>query len=240
MIEAAVTEKVDGLAVSAPDPDAISSAVRQAVDAGIPVITLNSGLDSYQQLGALTHVGQTEGMAGEAAGRALKENGRQEAAVRHPRAGQHRPQRPLRRRQEGLRRRRREHAGQGHQRHPDEPDRDPVQAAGGQVHRRGAGAQPRHRDRRARRGQGRELARRSWRRSTSAATSSRASRPATSCFAVDQQQYLQGYLPVQMLMLYKRNLSTIGGGQPVLTGPEPRDQGERRPRSRSSRRPVLR
>ena len=38
-------------------------------------------------------------------------------------------------------------------------------------------------------------------------------------FAVDQQQYLQGYLPVQMLMLYKRNLSTIGGGQPVLTGP---------------------
>ena len=75
MIEAAVTDKVDGLAVSAPDPDAISSAVRQAVDAGIPVITLNSGLDSYQQLGALTHVGQTEGLAGEAAGKALKENG---------------------------------------------------------------------------------------------------------------------------------------------------------------------
>jgi simple sugar transport system substrate-binding protein len=38
-------------------------------------------------------------------------------------------------------------------------------------------------------------------------------------FAVDQQQYLQGYLPVQMLMLYKRNLSTVGGGRPVLTGP---------------------
>jgi simple sugar transport system substrate-binding protein len=38
-------------------------------------------------------------------------------------------------------------------------------------------------------------------------------------FAVDQQQYLQGYLPVQMLFLYKRNLSTVGGGQPVLTGP---------------------
>src|ERR687890_512805 len=72
MIEAAVTDKVDGVAVSAPDPDAISSAVPQAVDAGIPVITLNSGLDAYQQLGALTHVGQTEGLAGEAAGKALK------------------------------------------------------------------------------------------------------------------------------------------------------------------------
>ena len=59
-------------------------------------------------------------------------------------------------------------------------------------------------------------------------------------FAVDQQQYLQGYLPVQMLMLYKRNLSTIGGGQPVLTGPEPGDQGRTRPRSRSSRRAGLR
>lgn len=38
-------------------------------------------------------------------------------------------------------------------------------------------------------------------------------------FAVDQQQYTQGYLPVVMLTLYKSNLNTIGGGQPVLTGP---------------------
>src|SRR3712207_3178142 len=77
MIEAAVTEKVDGLAVSAPDPDAISSAVRKAVDAGIPVVTLNSGLDAYQDLCAMTHVGQTEGLAGEAAGRRLADQGAQ-------------------------------------------------------------------------------------------------------------------------------------------------------------------
>jgi simple sugar transport system substrate-binding protein len=38
-------------------------------------------------------------------------------------------------------------------------------------------------------------------------------------FAIDQQQYLQGYLPVVMLYLYKTNLSTVGGGLPVLTGP---------------------
>ena len=38
-------------------------------------------------------------------------------------------------------------------------------------------------------------------------------------FAVDQQQYLQGYLPVVFLALNKRNLNTVGGGQPVLTGP---------------------
>src|SRR3954451_21571740 len=75
MIEAAVTEKVDGLAVSAPDPDAISGAVKKATDAGIPVITLNSGLSDYQKLGALTPVGQTESIAGEAAGRRLKDEG---------------------------------------------------------------------------------------------------------------------------------------------------------------------
>ena len=38
-------------------------------------------------------------------------------------------------------------------------------------------------------------------------------------FAVDQQQYLQGYLPIVFLYLYKNNLNTVGGGQPVLTGP---------------------
>ena len=38
-------------------------------------------------------------------------------------------------------------------------------------------------------------------------------------FAVDQQQYLQGYLPVVFAYLYKSNLNTVGNGQPVLTGP---------------------
>src|SRR5438067_534291 len=38
-------------------------------------------------------------------------------------------------------------------------------------------------------------------------------------FAIDQQQYLQGYLPVVFAMLFKTNLNTVGNGQPVLTGP---------------------
>jgi simple sugar transport system substrate-binding protein len=41
----------------------------------------------------------------------------------------------------------------------------------------------------------------------------------TIAFAVDQQQYEQGYLPIVMLKLYAQNLNTVGGGQPVLTGP---------------------
>ena len=38
-------------------------------------------------------------------------------------------------------------------------------------------------------------------------------------FAIDQQQYLQGYLPVVFAMLFVTNLNTVGNGQPVLTGP---------------------
>ena len=38
-------------------------------------------------------------------------------------------------------------------------------------------------------------------------------------FAVDQQQYEQGYLPIVMLKLFQDNANTLGGGQPVLTGP---------------------
>jgi len=36
---------------------------------------------------------------------------------------------------------------------------------------------------------------------------------------VDQQQYLQGWLPITFLYLYKQNLNTVGGGLPVHTGP---------------------
>ncbi|MDX6512901.1 MAG: simple sugar transport system substrate-binding protein [Gaiellaceae bacterium] len=38
-------------------------------------------------------------------------------------------------------------------------------------------------------------------------------------FAIDQQQYLQGYLPVVFAVLFKTNLNTVGNGRPVLTGP---------------------
>jgi simple sugar transport system substrate-binding protein len=44
-------------------------------------------------------------------------------------------------------------------------------------------------------------------------------------WAVDQQPYLQGYLPLQSLWLYKTNGNIIGGGsEPVLTGPAFIDQ----------------
>ena len=38
-------------------------------------------------------------------------------------------------------------------------------------------------------------------------------------FAIDQQQYLQGYLPIVFLKLYKSNANTVGGFDTVKSGP---------------------
>ena len=38
-------------------------------------------------------------------------------------------------------------------------------------------------------------------------------------FTIDQQQYMQGYLPVVFLYLNITNQNTVGGGLPVMTGP---------------------
>lgn len=69
LIEAAAATQPDGIIVSLPDADALGGAIRSAVDDGIPVITMNSGLESSAAVGALMHVGQPERLAGEAAGK---------------------------------------------------------------------------------------------------------------------------------------------------------------------------
>lgn len=64
LIDAAVASEPDGLVVSIPDADALGDSIRSAVDAGIPVISMNSGSDVAAELGILVHVGQTEYEAG--------------------------------------------------------------------------------------------------------------------------------------------------------------------------------
>ena len=68
LIDAEIAKKPDGLVVSIPDPSALSRSIKAAVDAGIPVISINSGSDTYKQLGVLMHVGQTEYEAGSGGG----------------------------------------------------------------------------------------------------------------------------------------------------------------------------
>jgi simple sugar transport system substrate-binding protein len=75
LIDAAVASEPDGLVVSLPDADALGPSVQAAVDAGIPVITMNSGSEDFADLGALAHVGQTEFEAGLLAGERFADEG---------------------------------------------------------------------------------------------------------------------------------------------------------------------
>src|ERR1051326_599644 len=64
LIDTAVATHPDGLVVSIPDPTGLGSSIKAAVAAGIPVISINSGSDVAKSLGVLVHVGQTEEQAG--------------------------------------------------------------------------------------------------------------------------------------------------------------------------------
>jgi len=69
LIETAAASEPSGIIVSLPDAAALGPAIKAAVADGIPVITMNSGLESSAELGALMHVGQPERLAGESAGK---------------------------------------------------------------------------------------------------------------------------------------------------------------------------
>ena len=82
LIDAAVNQGVDGIVVSMANPDALQDSVEAAVDAGIPVVTINSGGDRSAEFGAIGHVGQDESIAGQGAGRELAAQGAHEGALR--------------------------------------------------------------------------------------------------------------------------------------------------------------
>lgn len=75
LIDAAVASEPDGLVVSIPDADALGPSIQSAVEAGIPVISMNSGSDVAEQLGITIHVGQTEYEAGYGGGQRMAEAG---------------------------------------------------------------------------------------------------------------------------------------------------------------------
>lgn len=75
LIDNAIAQGANGLVVSMANPPALRAAVRAAANAGIPVVTINSGIDDWEEFGAFTHVGQSEAIAGEAAGERLSKNG---------------------------------------------------------------------------------------------------------------------------------------------------------------------
>jgi simple sugar transport system substrate-binding protein len=74
LIDDAVAARPDGLVVSIPSP-ALTPSIRRAVRAGIPVVSINSGSDIARRIGTLAHIGQPEEKAGYQAGRRLARAG---------------------------------------------------------------------------------------------------------------------------------------------------------------------
>ncbi|MER6124120.1 sugar ABC transporter substrate-binding protein [Streptomyces sp. NPDC001795] len=79
LVQNAIDQKVDGIALTAAKPQAMKDVVAKAKAAGIPVVGFNSGLDNWKQLGMLEYFGQDENIAGQAFGRRLNQLGAKHA-----------------------------------------------------------------------------------------------------------------------------------------------------------------
>ena len=205
LIDAAVNQKPAGLVVSIPDASALGPSIKKAVAAGIPVISMNSGSDVSKKLGALLHVGQDEFDAGKIAGAKLKEMGGKVALCVNQEVGNVALDlrckgfsRRLRRQSDGVagleRSDRRARQGQGSARR---------RCFASTPSWRSAPAQPASRRSPPSRMRARPARSRS-RTFDLSASFLKAVAAGEAAFAIDQQQFLQGYLPVVFLANYAK------------------------------------
>ncbi|WP_432065938.1 sugar ABC transporter substrate-binding protein [Streptomyces sp. C10-9-1] len=218
LVDSYIAKGVDALIVTLAKPEAMKDVVGKARRAGIPVITVNSGSEQSREFGALTHIGQDESVAGRAVGEELEARGRTKAlCVLHEQGNVGHEQRC-----DGAR----EGFGGDLQNlyvdgtnMPDvrssieaklqaDPGIDAVVTLGAPfadaavqaAKAAGSGAEVDTFDLNAKVAAGLQ--------------------DGSLGFAVDQQPYLQGYQAVDLLWLYKYNADVLGGGLPVLTGPQ--------------------
>ena len=218
LVRSAVDSNVDGIAVTMPNVEAIGPAAQNAVDAGIPTVGLNAGMDDYTTYGLSGFFGQDETIAGTRAGERLKEEGKKKVLCVIHEQGNSSQEARCNGVKKGL------DDGEVEHLYVNGQDLTSVQAtissklsqdssfdtvfalqapvamrATESVKQSGAEAQVVTFDTNA------EL--------VDAIADGRIA------WAVDQQPYLQGYLAVDSLWVAKRNGGTFGGGQPVFTGP---------------------
>jgi simple sugar transport system substrate-binding protein len=219
LIEAGVSAGCDGIAVSAPNPDAIQGAMDQANDAGIPLVTMNSGSADFLKLHAFTHVGQDEFIAGQEAGKKFKELGATKILCPIQEANNI----GLQQRCDGAK----DTFGNVENlqlssgladlskseaeiqaKLESDTDIDAVFALNADIAT--GSAMP------AAEAVGRDITIGTVDLSGDAV---QAIKDGKMAFAIDQQQFAQGYLPVVPLYLNKINGHVLGGGQPMYTGP---------------------
>ncbi len=222
LIQATTAARPHGLVVSIPDPAALGAAIRAATEAGIPVVSINSGAEASRALGALAHVGQTEYEAGFAGGERLAQAGVRHALCINHEVGNAAQDERCRGLADALAAANGESSVLG----VDLADPDDAQQRIANALRSDAsidgmlalgpnGADPAL------------AALRATARTGSVAFGTFdltprvlvAVRDGEMLFAIDQQQYLQGYLPVMLLVKYRETRTMPGGGELIRTGP---------------------
>ncbi|MEV8087008.1 sugar ABC transporter substrate-binding protein [Streptomyces nigra] len=218
LVQNAIDQKVDGIAITLAKPDALRDVVAKAKAQNIPVVGLNSGVSEWQKLGLTEFFGQDETVAGEALGKRLNESGAKKAVCVIQEQGNI----GLTQRCDGVKKTFEGSLETLNVNGTDMPsvkstitaklktdsDIDYVVALGApfaltsvqSVSEAGSKAKVATFD------LNKDLT-----KSISKGDIE---------FAVDQQPYLQGYLAIDSLWLYKNNGNYMGGGEaPVLTGP---------------------
>ncbi|MFF4579429.1 sugar ABC transporter substrate-binding protein [Streptomyces sp. NPDC001389] len=217
-VQNAIDQKVDGIIVSLAKPDALKDVVGKAVKAGIPVITVNSGSAQSAEYGALAHIGQDEEIAGEAVGTEMTRRGLKKAVcVLHEQGNVGHEQRCA-----GAKK---TFGGSMENLYVEGTNMPSVQAS---VQAKlqadptvdgiltlGAPFAPTAVKAKEAAGSKAEVD--TFDLNASVA---RDLKSGALGFAVDQQPYLQGYEAVDLLWLHRYNADVLGGGRPVLTGPQ--------------------
>ncbi|MFJ6658342.1 sugar ABC transporter substrate-binding protein [Streptomyces sp. NPDC091377] len=218
LVDAAVDKKVDGIIVTLAKPDAMKAAVARAVKAGIPVVTVNSGSAESKEFGALTHIGQDETIAGQAVGEELNERGRKKAVcVLHEQGNVGHEQRCA-----GVKETFDGEVQNLYVTGTSMPDVQSTLEAKLQTDKAvdavvTLGAPYADTAVKAKEGAGSDAEIDTFDLNAKVAAGLK---DGTLGFAVDQQPYLQGYEAVDLLWLYRYNADVLGGGRPVLTGPQ--------------------
>ncbi|MET8892695.1 substrate-binding domain-containing protein [Streptomyces albogriseolus] len=218
LVREAIRDGVDGIALTLAKPNAMKGPVNEARAADIPVVGLNSGVDAWKKAGLLTFFGQDESLAGRAVGEKLNElKARHTLCLVHERGNV-----GLEARCAGVKKTFR---GTTENLYVDGTDERAVSGiltarlrqdpSIDQVVTNGADFALTAVDAAADADSDAEVATFDLNGELVDAV-----RGGDVRFAVDQQPYLQGYLAVDALWLYRTNGNVSGGGAaPVLTGP---------------------
>jgi len=216
LVQNAIDSKVDGLAVTLSNADAVIPVAKKAADAGIPVVVFNQGFDQYKQAGAKMYFGSDEDLAGQSIGqRITSDNGGKALCVIQAQGSV-----ALETRCAGVKKT----FANTENLYVNGADKPAEQASIGaklqqdksitHVVTLGAGDALAALNAKTDAGSNAKVV--TFDLNPDAA---KAIKDGKIGFSVDQQPYVQGYMAVTALWLNLTNGNDLGGGKPVLTGP---------------------